>query len=255
MSKSIVFEKGNYRFVPTGVSRYSGGVAAEPGYEICRVVFSEVLPLKEGFELIQAVLEAEERPLTAFCACELRSPEPASNAAFDKFNELYSETLKSWGLEKSGHNPVARSNVSPVLDAPDEPGFYAFSYTVESDMEYDTFVVAGSCEVPEGPGDYKDNIVAYQDISEAGLLKKAQWVLGEMERRMQVLGFEWADCTATQVYTRHNVYPFLASELGRRGAIAKGLTWNYVRPPVVDLEYEMDCRRVMNERVLLVDEE
>ncbi len=253
MSKSIVFEQGNYRFVPTGVSRYSAGVAAQPGYEICRVVFSEVLPVKEGFELIKAVLEAEERPLTALCACELRSPEPSSNEAFAAFNEIYSQTLIEWGLIDE-HNPVARSNVSPVLDAPDEPGFYAFSYTVESDMDYDTFVIAGSCEVPEGPGDYRENIVAYQDTSDAGMLKKAQWVLGEMERRLKVLGFDWDDCTATQVYTKHNVYPFLASELGRRGAIAKGLTWNYVRPPVQDLEYEMDCRRVMNERVLVVDE-
>jgi hypothetical protein len=35
----------------------------------------------------------------------------------------------------------------------------------------------------------------------------------------------------------------------RRGAARSGLTWHYNRPPVVELEYEMDCRGVTVERV------
>ena len=31
---------------------------------------------------------------------------------------------------------------------------------------------------------------------------------------------------------------------------ANGLTWHYARPPVRDLEYEMDCRAVAEERVI-----
>lgn len=253
MSNAVVFDKGNYRYVPTGVNRYSAGVAAQPGYEICRVVFSEPVPVKEGFDLIQAVLEAEERPLTAFCACELRSPAPVSDSGFNAFNDVYVQTLSDWGLIKGVNNPVARSNVSPVVGAPDEPSFYAFSYTVESEDEEPTFVIAGSCEAPETPGDYKDVVVAYQDVSPAGLLKKAQWVLDEMERRMQALGFDWTDTTATQAYTIHNVHAFMASELARRGAVRHGLGWHLARPPVTDLEYEMDCRRILNERVLVID--
>jgi hypothetical protein len=42
------------------------------------------------------------------------------------------------------------------------------------------------------------------------------------------------------------------SELGRRGGLRHGLTWHFDRPPVVDLEYEMDCRRVNIERVIEV---
>lgn len=254
MSKTIIFEKGNYVFIPSGVKTYSAGVAAQPGYEICRVVFSEELPLKEGFELIRAVLEAEERPLTALCACELRWPEPSSNSDFDDFNDAYTALLSDWGLSKGAHNPVARTNVSPVLDAPVEPSVYGFSYTVESDMEYDTFVLTGSCEHNDDGGEQQGGIVAAGDVSEAGLLKKAQCVLGTLEKRLETLEFAWEDCTATQVYTRHNIYPFLASELARRGAIRKGLTWNYARPPVLELEFEMDCRRIMNERILVVDE-
>ena len=42
----------------------------------------------------------------------------------------------------------------------------------------------------------------------------------------------------------------LANELGRRGVLRSGLTWHFNRPPVVDLEYEMDCRRVHIEHVV-----
>jgi hypothetical protein len=28
------------------------------------------------------------------------------------------------------------------------------------------------------------------------------------------------------------------------------LTWHFARPPVIDLEYEMDCRRVLREVVI-----
>ena len=64
------------------------------------------------------------------------------------------------------------------------------------------------------------------------------------------MGFGWGDVTATQVYTVHDIHPFLASELVARGADAGGITWHFVRPPVVDLDYEMDCRGVAREIVL-----
>ena len=41
-----------------------------------------------------------------------------------------------------------------------------------------------------------------------------------------------------------------ADELVRRGAARSGLTWHFARPPVIDLEYEMDCRRVLREVVI-----
>jgi len=51
-------------------------------------------------------------------------------------------------------------------------------------------------------------------------------------------------------YTVHDIHPFLADELAGRGAVRHGLTWQFCRPPVRDLEYEMDCRGVAVERVL-----
>jgi hypothetical protein len=44
--------------------------------------------------------------------------------------------------------------------------------------------------------------------------------------------------------------PVIEDELGRRGALSNGLTWHFNRPPVVNLEYEMDCRRIHRERVV-----
>jgi ParB family chromosome partitioning protein len=36
-------------------------------------------------------------------------------------------------------------------------------------------------------------------------------------------------------------------QLAARGAARSGLTWHFTRPPVVDLDFEMDCRRVVRE--------
>jgi hypothetical protein len=55
--------------------------------------------------------------------------------------------------------------------------------------------------------------------------------------------------TAVQAYTVHDFHPVIADELVRRGATRSGLTWHFARPPVIDLEYEMDCRRVGRETV------
>ena len=75
-------------------------------------------------------------------------------------------------------------------------------------------------------------------------------MLGEMERRLSRSASPGADTTATQVYTVHDLHPFLADEIVRRGAAHAGLTWHYARPPVRELEYEMDCRAIADERVI-----
>jgi hypothetical protein len=71
-----------------------------------------------------------------------------------------------------------------------------------------------------------------------------------MQRRLAAFGFGWADTTAVQAYTIHDFHPVMADELVRHGAVRSGLTWHFARPPVVDLEYEMDCRRVLREAVI-----
>ena len=246
---TVAFAPGGYRYIPA-VFQYSGGVAAEPGFAIERIRFHDPVPLAEGFARIERTIRAAGRPLTAFCACELRSPAPFTEDGFRAFNEIYAGTLRQWGLFDET-NPVARSNVCPELKPPAEPSFHAFCFTVAAQDAAPTFVVAGSAEALEGKSNYRDHTVRLGETSADAIAEKARYVLGEMERRLSALGFTWADTTATQVYTVHDLHPFLAGEIVRRGAAHSGLTWHYCRPPVRDLEYEMDCRGIANERVVI----
>lgn len=249
MSEIIAFPAGGYRFL-RGVFQYSAGVAALDGHCIERVRFAAPIPLERGFARIAEHLRAAGRPPSAFCACELRSPAPFDEVGFAAFNRRYVGVLESWGLRAADANPVARSNVCPERDRPPEPSFHAFCYTVPAAGAAPSFVVAGSGEAPEGKSSYADHIVARGDLSPAGLRRKAVWVMDEMERRMAALGAGWAAATAAQVYSVHDIHPFLADLLVARGAARHGVTWHYARPPVVELEYEMDCRGVAAERVL-----
>jgi len=250
--KTVEAPDSGYRFIP-GVSQYSAGVGALPGFALERVRFANPVPLRQGFEKIAQVLKAAGRPLTAFAACELRSPAPFTESGFVSFNAEYTGFLKEWGVMRDGAaNPVARSNVCPKIDPPSTPSFYAFTYTVVAADAPASFVVAGSGEAPEGKGNYRDHAVRLGDISPEAMLEKAKWVLGEMERRMGAFGGDWSQLTATQLYTVHDIFPFIESELGKRGIFRQGLTWHLNRPPVQDLEYEMDCRRVLTERVIEV---
>jgi hypothetical protein len=242
------FEPGGYRFVE-GVFQYSAAVAALPGHRIIRVQFRAPVPLATGFARVEQIIGESRRPLTAFCACELRSPAPFSESGFAHFNKTYVATLERWKIYGGRTNPVARSNVCPAIDPPSEPSLHAFCYTEVAPGTEPSFVIAGSGEAPEGRGTYRDHIVSLGDITPTGLREKARFVLGELERRMAALGFGWSHITATQVYTVHDIHPFLSDDIVGRGAARAGLTWHYCRPPVVDLEYEMDCRGLTCERM------
>jgi hypothetical protein len=246
------FAPGGYRYIPFQF-QYSGGVAAEPGFRIERARFARLLPLAEGFAAAEAHLARLDRPPTAFCACELRSPRQFTEAGFVAFNRHYVEQLARWGIFRDEVNPVARSNVCPEIDPPATPSFYAFSYTVpdEGGGPNGGFVAAGSGEARgEMEGSYADRIVRLGDQSPDAMREKARYVLEEMERRMAALGFGWADVTTTQLYTVFAIHSFLADEFVRRGAIAAGLTWHYARPPVEGLDLEIDVRGVACERVI-----
>jgi hypothetical protein len=246
---TIDFAPGGYRYIPA-VFQYSGGVAAMPGHAIRRVRFRTPVPLAEGFGRIERFIRDAGRPLTAFCACELRSSAPFTEDGFRAFNRVYVVTLETWGIYRDHDNPVARSNVCPEIDPPPEPSFHAFSFTVKADDAAPSFVVAGSGEAQEGRGSYRERTVRLGETGPDAMREKARFVLSEMERRLALLGVGWPDTTATQTYTVHDLHPFLADEIVARGAARAGLTWHFCRPPVSGLEYEMDCRGVALEEVI-----
>lgn len=250
MTSTREFAAGNYRFIP-GPFQYSAGVRAFDGYIIQRVRLRRPVLLATGFALAGATIREAGRPLTAFCACELRSPAPFTEDGFRAFNKIYVGTLAQWGIFDGTTNPVARSNVCPEINPPAEPSLYAFSYTLPAQAKSSpSMVIAGSGEASEGNASYKERCVRYGDVSPEGMREKARYVLGEMERRLAAFGAKWADTTATQVYTVHDLHPFLADEIVSRGAANAGLTWWYCRPPVVCLEFEMDCRATFHDLVI-----
>ena len=249
MAEVISFEPGGYRYIKA-VFQYSSGTAAEPGFAVERACLRKPLPLVEGFAAVEAHLRRLGRPTTAFCACELRSPAPFTEQGFYDFNRHYVQTLERWGLYRDGDNPVARTNVCPQHEPPAVPSLYAFSYTVPAARGLeDGFVIAGSGETQPG-NTPQERIVAHGDISPPGMATKMRHVMGEMERRLAALGFGWRDTTATQAYTVQDMGALIESIIVRRGAAPCGLTWHFARPPIQDLEFEMDVRAPAREIVL-----
>jgi len=245
------FAAGNYRTIPA-FFQYSSGVVADAGYSIERVTFREPIPLARAFAQAAVIIQGEGRPLTSFCACELRSPGQFTDAGFIAFNELYCETLAAWGIYDTATkaNPVARSNVCPEIDGPSEPCMYAFCFTVQKPASQPTFVISGSGESKPGTGPYAERIVRYGETGADAMLEKARHVLTTLEGRMAEIGAGWGETTGVQAYTVHDPHAFLPGEIVKRGAARHGLTWHYARPPVQGLEFEMDCRSVAHERVV-----
>jgi hypothetical protein len=243
-------KRGNYHFLK-GIAPYSAGVIAEADFEIVHVRLSRSVPLRVGFRTIDAHVRKAGRPPQAICGMELRSPKPFSFAGFTEFNAGYVDALKQWDLLVDGMNPIARTNVAPVTSPPAESALYGFSYTVRSDKKRKTFVIAGAGELPEGSLDPLA-VVRTGESSPAAIQEKMRFVIGLMENRLKGLSVSWNDVTVTNIYSVHEIHPFLATELLERQEAggAHGLTWHYSRPPIESIEYEMDLRGCATELVI-----
>jgi hypothetical protein len=246
MAMTRDFAAGNYRYIPS-VFQYSSGAAADPGFEIERVRFDTWVSLAEGFARVADYIRSSGRPLTSLCGCELRSPTVMDDQGFLRFNQHYVKTLAEWGLFDGTNNPVARTNVCLEIDPPTEPSFYAFAFTRPSKGPKQTFVIAGGAESRSSEGTAAERVVRYLETGEDAIREKAQTTVAAMEGRLAAFGADWSDTTAAQIYTVHDFHPIVATELVRRGAARSGLTWHFARPPVLHVEFEMDCRRVAQE--------
>lgn len=248
MSKLHLFADGGYSFLEGGFP-YSQGVVAAPGFALRRVRFAQPVPMAQGFDWIRQHLTHAQRPLTALAACELRSPAAFTLQGFKDFNKGYVQVLTDWGLFRNNLNPVGRSNLAPQFDAPQVPGFHAFTYTVpeESTAPRD-WVIAGSGEWPEDQP-FPEGIVARGDLSPSGIAAKAHYVLDTMQARARGLQADWSRLTAAQVYTVHDFAHLVAPEFAARGMLGAGLSWHVCRPPIQELAFEMDVRSVRHESV------
>src|SRR5690349_21799956 len=202
---------GGYSFLK-GISPYSAGVIASPGFEIKHVRFDRVLPMDRGFAAIESYLGSQHRRRQALCAVELRSPRPFTFQGFQDFNQRYVDILTRWGILLDGLNPVARTNVAPKLDPPDVPSVYGFAITVPARGMPPSFVIAGAGELPEGSLDPHD-VVRKGEISADALREKARFVMGLMSGRLKGLGVGWATATTVNIYTVHPIAGLLADEI------------------------------------------
>jgi hypothetical protein len=240
--------RGQYSFLP-GASAYSSGVVARDGYEIVHATFSRLPSLRAGFQAIDEHLSGLNLPKIALCGVELRSPRSLSLKDFGAFNASYVDVLKSWGLLLDGGvNPVARTNVAPVVFPPPEPAFYGFSYSVRSTAPQKTFIVAGAGEfgdLSRNPGD----IVRRGDTSSPAIAEKTRYVAGIMGGNLRAMGVNWPDVTTIDLYTAHDLSEALLVEILKISG-HNAVTWNYARPPILEVEIEMDLRGVRREIVL-----
>ena len=250
MSTLIPFPDGGYAFLE-GVYPYSQGVVALEGFAIERASFAHPVPMEEGFRRISRYLALQNRPKTALCAAELRSPKPFSFEGFVEFNKGYVEQLVQRGILVGDLNPVARTNVAPEVNPPAEVLLYGFSYAAPARGSRPTFVVAGAGELSGERLDARD-IVRRGDVSPDGLREKASQVLSLMDQRLQGLGVGWDRVTAVEVYTVHNIFPLIQKLLLPRmgAAAAHGLRWHFTRPPIEEVEFELDVRGSARELTL-----
>lgn len=222
-----------------------------PGFEIVHAALQTPLPWHDGLNAARRYLESKTLDCHNLCAVELRCPQPYTMEGFIDFNNQYRRLLNAWDMMVDGLNPVARTNVAPVCDPPSEAMLFAFSYARSSDLSRPTFVVAGGGELPDGELAER-RIVRVGETSPDAMIEKAECVAQIMNSRLQALGGSSELLTVLDVYTAHPLRPLLESALvSRLPAIAtRGVHWFYSRPPIVDIEFEMDMRGVVHEEVV-----
>lgn len=236
-----------YRFLPGGPV-FAAGAVAEPGYELVHALLARWLPLEQGYAVAENHLTSLGRPIQALCGMQLRLPRQLSAEEFSDFNSPYVARLKAWDLMYQGLNPISRTNVAPVLNAPEQPSLHAFSYAVASDRRAATFTMSGMTE--RGPG---TSVIARGDLSPAGMQSKLAHVISVVTERLAELGFGWHDASHVDLYAVEEIPGAVAALAAKAtGAMARGVRWHYGRPPVVGLEVELEARAVAREVIVNV---
>lgn len=237
--------RGNYHFLRGGAA-FSGAVLADEGYAITHVTLLNPLPVAEGFDFIAAYLEKQNRPAQAVCAIELRSPRQLSFADFGAFNNgTYLPALNKHDLLMEGAGPMTRSNLAVEIDPPPTQVIYAFGYTAPASEKTAArdFVLSGAADIKGS------DIVRAGETSDDAMREKALYVMSELQERLDAMQLKWDDCTAFNVYTVYNIFPFLREVLLEKIGRAQwqGARWYFTRAPIAGLELEVDARRTLRE--------
>ena len=243
--------EGHFRFLQ-GIEPYSCGVIADENYELVRVTMLRNTQWEDGFNKIYRHLSNQPHHMRALASIELRSPKVRTMQEFVDFNSQYMNVINKFGLLANDLNPIARTNVVPDQSEITETTVHAFSYTRRRENNGPkSFVVAGSGEL-RGSDLNSMNIVRRHDTSQEGLKEKVVFVRDVMSDRLSGLGVSWSDVTSISIYTVQPVNSILNESLRHsiRDADRFGLQVFFTRPPVYDIEFEMDARGVYFEELL-----
>jgi hypothetical protein len=250
MTSLVPHPRGSYRFLP-GIAPYSCGVIANPGHEVVHVTLEVARPWREGFGFVDRFLREQGRQRAELCGMELRSPKPFTMSGFIAFNRSYCAVLEEWGVFVDGVNPIARTNVCPMALGGPEPVLHAFSFVrPNAGLQRQTFIVAGAGELVDGTL-VNDGILRRGETSAEAIAEKARYVCEVMAGRLRGLNATSDEVTAVNAYTIHPLHPLLESLVlaGLPAAQRHGVTWHYTRPPVINIEFEMDLRGVVTQWV------
>ena len=110
-------QRGHYHYLQ-GIAPYSSGVVAADGFEIICATLEQPLPWEPAMLQVRRYLESIGRDHFALCGVQLRCPQPHAMEGFIDFNSGYRQLLESWEMMVGEDNPLARTNVSPVVAAP-----------------------------------------------------------------------------------------------------------------------------------------
>lgn len=247
--------EGGYSYLPASAT-YSSGAIANAGFGLSHVVFRRPLPLADGFEVMRAYLAVIDQPMASVCGIEVRIAQPLTWQGFGDFNKGYIALLQQYGLHIDGKAPAVRTNVAPLPAsvAPGTPSIYAFTHALPMNTNSANFVIAGQGEsgrAPEGRPP-REGIVRLGDTSPEAMREKAAFCVAAASDLMRRLGVQWDDASATNIYTAHPYHTFLEEAImGAMGASAiHGVHWHVSRPPIEEIEFEIDARNVAQEVML-----
>ena len=247
--------EGAYHFL-SGIDPYSCGVVADPGHEVVHATLQHAAALARR-------LRADRRPpgrggprlARRSAGSSFRSPEPFTMAGFIEFNRGYIDLLRSWGLYMGDLNPIARTNVAP-RGLPSRRPVSLQAFLLCGPRRGPTRRRPSSWPAPGSCGRRpwtRTPSSASGELGPDAMREKARHVVGIMEERLVGLGAGWDRVTTVDVYTVHlleglledAVLPTVGPEASRHG-----LRWINSRPPVREIEFEMDLRGTRTELTL-----
>lgn len=243
MPDTVRHESGTHRYLPGGPA-FSAGVVAEPDYRIVEWQFTTPLPLEAAFGSVAERLARRGLGPDALVGVELRTIAPLDSGRFADFNSRYLELMhRDFGRADEPFTRT-RTNVVPLAPVIATDSVHAVQVIEAAPGDHHgDFVLSGQAEVS---GTVRpENVVAYRDTSDEGLRTKVEFVVAGLRAVLAELGRSGDDANSIDVYTSHRIDGLESGLAADLGAVSRhGVHRWSARPPVIDLEFEMSCRRV-----------